>query len=458
MVPMTMRRLALTSLLLCALLAPAAAANPNQDVTFEAPRDLMNPGTRPAALDELDKMGVKSLRIVLTWRDVAPGGQSADKPNFEATDPKAYNWGEYDNVIESARDRGWKITLTISGPVPKWATAAKRDNLTRPSASAYAAFVQAVGKHYGSQVNTWAIWNEPNQPQFLRPQFSRGKAASPAIYRSLYQAGVRGLQKAGQGDETILLGETSPRGTGRVVAPLTFLRETLCLDGKYRKRSKCGALKASGYAHHAYTTSQGPFFKPEGKNDVTIGVLSRLTTALDKAQRAGALTKKLPVYLTEFGVQSFPDTQSGVTLQQQVEFRAMSERIAYDNRRVVAFSQYLLTDSDPTGPKQYGGFESGLKFSDGRAKPSLAAFPLTLSARRTGKSSQVSLWGVARPTVGQTTVTITYTDGGGSVRTLKNVQTNAKGYFKTTAAFKKGRKWNITWLGKSGTPVRAIQR
>ena len=53
-------------------------------------------------------------------------------------------------------------------------------------------------------------------------------------------------------------------------------------------------MQAAGYAHHAYTTGQGPTFKPSQPNDVTIGVLSRLTTALDRAAKAGAITAHLP--------------------------------------------------------------------------------------------------------------------------------------------------------------------
>ena len=40
----------------------------------------------------------------------------------------------------------------------------------------------------------WSIWNEPNQPQFLAPQYERGKPVSPKLYRKLYQAAVRGLR------------------------------------------------------------------------------------------------------------------------------------------------------------------------------------------------------------------------------------------------------------------------
>jgi hypothetical protein len=472
----SVHRLLPITLLLTLLIAAPAGASRSQSLTFEAPRDLMNPGTRPAALQEMESLGVHSLRVILTWSDVAPAPDSATAPNIEPTNPDAYNWGEYDPLLAAAKARNWPVLLTISGPVPKWATKAKLDNLTRPSATAFAAFATAVGRKYGAQVNTWAIWNEPNQPQFLRPQFGNGgKAISPGIYRSLYKAGVRGLTKAGQGQDRILLGETSPRGTGRVVAPLRFLRGALCLSPTYKKRKSCGALAAGGYAHHAYTTRQGPFFKPANRDDVTIGVLGRLTTALDRARKARALTKKLPIYLTEFGIQSTPDTQSGVSLAKQVEYRAIAERIAYDNKRVTSFSQYLLRDSDPTGPKQYGGFESGLRFADGRPKPSLPAFRLPLAVERRG--SKVSIWGLVRPAApaplaglgpvtpitgpntGITTVTIVYADRGSSkFKTLRTVKTDSRGYFTFSSAYRAGRRWNVRWTSLAGTPVGAYRK
>jgi hypothetical protein len=450
-------RLLPLTILLCLLLSAPASASRTQGLTFEAPRDLMNPVTRPAALAELQSLGVRSLRVILGWSAVAPGANDPVKPAFEPTDPNAYNWGEYDAVLAAAKDRGWPVLLTISGPVPKWATASKLDNLTRPSPAAFAAFTTAVGRKYGAQVNLWAIWNEPNQPQFLRPQFAGGgKAASPRIYRELYRAGVRGLQKAGQGNDKILLGETSPRGTSRVVAPLTFLRGVLCLNNSYKKVGKCGALSASGYAHHAYTTRQGPFFKPP-PNDVTIGVLSRLTKALDRATAAGALTTRLPLHLTEFGIQSTPDTIQGVSLAKQVEYRAIAERIASENPRVVSFSQYLLRDSDPTGPKEYGGFESGLRFADGRPKPSLPAFRLPIAVRRIG--SKASIWGLVRPATGVTSATITYANKGSSrFLPLRTVQTNALGYFSLQTSWRAGRRWNVTWQDQTGSPVGSYTR
>ena len=255
-------------------------------------------------------------------------------------------------------------------------------------------------------MSTWSIWNEPNQPQFLKPQYKSGKPASPKLYRKLYQAAYAGLRATPENaSDTILIGETSPRGNENVVHPLAFLRGMLCLDSKYRKSKSCGELDADGYAHHAYTTSAGPRFKPSNKDDVTIGVLSRLTTALDKAADAGALPKHLPVYLTEFGIQSTPDKISGVSLAKQAAYMAISEHIAYVNPRVAAFSQYLLSDDPPRSEGyKYGGFESGLRSADGKTKPAYEGFRLPLAVEVYGTSDV--LWGLVRPQRAVSKVTI----------------------------------------------------
>jgi len=455
---MPMLRLLLATCATCLLLAVPASAAPTQSLTFEAPRNLEDAAKRPAAFNELATIGVHQLRVIVLWSKVAPGPDSAQKPDFDATNPAEYDWSRYDPILAEAAQRGWQVLITISGPVPKWATAAKRDNVTRPSPEAFGDFATAVGRKYGAQVNTWSIWNEPNQWQFLRPQFADGgKPTSPGIYRKLYLAAVAGLGRAGQGSDTILIAETSPRGTSRVVSPLVFLRKMLCLNAHYHKRSGCAMLTPSGYAHHAYTTRQGPYFVPHSSNDVTLGVLSRLERAIDKAARAKALPPRLPIYLTEFGIQSLPDRQSGVSLTNQVKFRSMAERIAYEDPRVVSFSQYLLTDSEPTGKHEYGGFESGLRFANGKPKPSLASFPLPIAVKRQGR--KVSIWGLARPAGGRTTVTITYANRGRrAFRALRTVQTDIRGYFRLSASYRKGRRWSVEWQGRKSYPVTAYEK
>src|SRR4051812_1601323 len=333
--------------LLTALLASPALASSSEMVTFEGSRDLLEDATWQSTLDEIDALGARGLRVILYWNDVAPSPNSANRPSFDATDPAAYpGFGKYDRLLEAAHAKGMKVVLTLSGPVPKWATAARKDNLTRPRASEFEKFAAAVGKRYENLVSWWTIWNEPNHPDFLLPQYSpKGhKPLSPGIYRQLFLSGWRGLRST-VGDPYLLMGETAPRGTGKVVAPLTFLRGALCLNSRYVKQRTCSNLPADGYAHHAYSTRQGPFFKPPGRNDVTIGVLGRLTSALDRAAASGAIKRGMGIYLTEFGVQSYPDKLLGVPLGQQAEFRSISEQIAWRNTRVRMFSQYLMRDS-----------------------------------------------------------------------------------------------------------------
>lgn len=454
-----MRRLRTTTLLIAMLAAaacalPAAAqASHDQTTYFEAPRDLLDPAQRPAALSTISSLGVHALRLVLYWDAVAPNANSRRRGRFDQTSPAAYHWGQYDAVVDAAQARGWRVLLTVSGPVPRWATSGRRDHVTRPSPRYFQAFMTAVGRHFAGRVQTYSIWNEPNHPQFLDPQYGRGhRPVSPGIYRGLLLAGIRGLKAAGQGSVPVLMGETAPRGTGHDVAPLTFLRGALCLNGSYHRRRGCGRVDIAGYAHHAYTTIQGPFFVPPGRNDVTIGVLGRLARALDRAAAAGAIPRRTPIWLTEFGIQSVPDPFVGVSLMRQNEYRAISEKIAWRNPRVASFSQYLLRDDLPIPhvPRilRYGGFESGLETSSGVVKPSLSGFRLPLVARAGRRT--ISLWGLVRPASGPTTVQIQLNDGNGW-RDGGSAQTDALGYWSATAPARVGRRWRVVWTAPDGT-------
>ena len=134
---------------------------------------------------------------------------------------------------------------------------------------------------------------------------------------------------------------------------------------------------------------------------MTIGVLSRLSRALDLAADAHAIPAGVPIYLTEFGVQSKPNQYLGVPAAQQAEYDAIAEHIAYSNPRVAAFSQYLLND-DPLGgapgSSVHGGsvgFQTGLEYQNGQRKPLYYGWPVPLTV--TKERHGVSLWGLVRP-------------------------------------------------------------
>ena len=439
----------------CAVMPAAAMASASQVMTFEAP-EVLDDGARDRTLDEIRAFGVTSLRTLVYWKSTAPSPDSRTRPDFDASDPAAYpagTWDRYDRLLDAAAARGIDVRLTPTGGAPRWATRGRRDNLTEPSPAEFGRFVTALGRRYRDRVSVWSIWNEPNQPQFLLPQFKRGRAFSPGHYRRLFAAAQSALRATGNGQDTILLGETSPRGNANIVAPLAFLRGTLCLDRRYRRARSCSRLDVDGWAHHAYTTSAGPSFVPPKRDDVTIGVLSRLVRALDRAARARAIPARLGVHLTEFGVQSRPDRIIGVPQSVQPVYMAIAERIAYRNPRVRAFSQYLMRDDQPRPSRlgRYSGFESGLRDARGRQKPAYDAFPLPLVADRRG--SRVSLWGRVRPAVGPTTVTVEYDDGGSRWRVLAQRSTDRRGTWQLSSRARGGRRYRVRWTPPGGASL-----
>jgi hypothetical protein len=469
-------RTLLLTLLASSLLAGSAGAGQalashGQATYFEASSELLDPITRPHAIEQLQHLGVHALRVELYWEEVAPGRESATRPNFEATNPASYNWGQYDPLLAEAQRLHWKVLLTVTSPVPRWATSNRKEPyITRPDYQDFQEFMTAVGLHYGSEVSLFSIWNEPNHPAFLMPQWnSNGTPASPRIYRGLYQAGYAGLRAAGIAHPRVLFGETAPAGYDSVksllrsekskallhpVAPLAFMREALCLNARYKKSGSCSELQMSGYAHHAYTKAVSPYWVPSEPDEVTIGVLSRLSHALDLAARAHAIPAGVPIYLTEFGVQSLPNKELGLPVAQQAEYDAIAEHIAYSNPRVAAFSQYLLKD-DPLGGAPgasvhggYIGFQTGLEYVNEKPKPLYYGWPIPLTV--TKLHSGVSLWGLVRPATGATKVTVLIRlKGSKRYRTLRSVATNSLGYWSFNSSTK-GEYWRVRWTSPAG--------
>jgi hypothetical protein len=471
-----MRRLS-CALAVCLALAcgygSVASASHTQGVFFEAPSQLLNPVTRPSAIATLQHIGVTALRIELNWHSVAPAPNSTNRPAMDTREPASYNWGEYDPLIEEAHRLGWRVLLTVTSPVPLWATANPRLHslVTRPSSRQFEEFMTAVGRHYGNEVSLFGIWNEPNHHEFLEPQFNPdGTPASPRIYRSLYQAGYAGLLAGGITHPAVLIGETAPEGESHVrgkvrpgaahnLAPLTFLREALCLNSGYHRAGGCSELQTSGWAIHPYPNQAGPLYTPYNPESVTIGSIGRLTRALDLAGRAHALPGRLPVFITEFGIMSKPNRYQGVPVAQQAEYDAIAERIAYSNPRVASFAQYLLKD-DPMPPRgtRRVAFQTGLEYANGLPKPLLSGFPVPLTVTRHGHS--YALWGYVRLAGASTTLTVEVQRQGSSHFTvLANVTTNSRGYW-TLGSSEQASHWRVRWVSPlgityPGPPIRA---
>src|SRR5580693_8055620 len=205
-------------------------------------------------------------------------------------------------------------------------------------------------------------------------------------------------------------------------------------------------LPAYGFADHAYTVGT-PFYRPSEPDDVTIGVLSRLSSALDKAAAAHAIPARIPIYVTEFGIQSVPNAL-GVSAAKQAEYDAIAERIAYENPRVAAFSQYLLKDDPISGSEPDASFQTGLEYYNGTAKPLYYGWPIPLTV--TKDRHGVALWGLVRPASAATKVTVlVQSKGAKRFHTLRTVTTDSLGYWSFDSSTP-GQLWRVLWTSPAG--------
>ena len=467
-------------LAIAAFAAAPAHASKTQESIFQDDRALIFSGDakRQAILDEIKALGATTVHSLVFWNSIAPDPNSKTKPaGFDGSDPNAYPagaWDQYDALVKEATARGLQVLLS---PVesPAWAGGCGNINLRhhcRPDPTEFGAFVAALGKRYSGsfdglpRVSRWSIWNEPNQSNWLYPQREKVHGhiipTAAVIYRNLFRSATAALQATGHGGDQILLAESAPLGrtTGslpkRFLTPVQLYQGIFCLDsrgrklrGRIAKDTGCSGsyakLAATGIAHHPYNRggSQPPLSRPAA-GEITISTLSRLKSVLAQGARAHRIAPNLPIYLTEFGFQTDPpDTIFGVSLARQALWLNQSDYIAYRDPRVKAVAQYELFDEPDLDV-----FQTGLRFNNGKDKPSLAAYRLPIWVTRHG--SGVRVWGQVRPADG-TPQQVVIQNGNRSFKDVQTVTTTADGYFQVNVARQPGPKWRLAWKSPDGT-------
>ena len=438
--------------------APADAAPGQEAILQDDPRITFedSPARLERTLATAKALGFDRIRVSAFWSLFGPDPTSEDRPDFDEdpTDPDAYSaaaWRRYDRIVKLARKHDLGVLLNVSGPAPNWAAAPKgagfnKNRVVNPNVAAFREWMHAVGRRYSGsypdpeargttlpRVTHWSVWNEPNFPSWLFPQWRRrgGRlvAASPTRYRRLVGAAWDGLRATGHGDDTFLLGETAPggeRNLKRGVQPLLFLRELYCLNRRYRPyrgraarlrgcpatprqrakfvRDHPGLFEVDGFAHHPYNRYFRPTWRHPDRDSVTMGDLPRLTRALDRVLARWGSDAKVQVWLTEHGYQTDPpDPTARVSPFRAGLYIAQADFMAYRNPRVASTAQFLLFDDAPRRryPRRkrriyWGTWQSGLFTERGRAKPVLDffRFPIAVTGRR-GRS--VRVWGHYRP-------------------------------------------------------------
>jgi hypothetical protein len=331
---------------------------------------------RDKAYKHARQLGVTRLRVNLLW------AYTMNSDVYTARRKPAriqYFFNQIDQVVDQAAQNGIRVHLSLSGPAPRWARPKPsiKQAWYKPNTGEFGKWAGIVAKHFKGRVDRYSIWNEPNWRTWLGPLKSQ-----PALYRSLYVKGYAAIKKADPRAK-VLIGETAPTARrGSSTAPLEFLRKVACVNTKYKRTAHCPKLKADGYAHHPYDFAHAPNFKYPGDDNVTLGTLSRLTKALDKLRKSGALRTpsggRMPVYLTEYGY--FATGHRALKSKTRVRYLQQAYSIALKNSRVKSQLQYLLVSPPRNSSSAF--FNLALLSTSGKKYPQFNGLQRWFKANR----------------------------------------------------------------------------
>jgi hypothetical protein len=328
------------------------------------------------AFDYAKSLGVTRIRVNLLWVYTMPKSQYNRRSKPATIN---YNFSQFDRLIDRAAANGIRVHLSLTGPAPRWANAKKaapKQAWYKPNAAEFGKFAAVAAGHFKGRVDRYSVWNEPNWKTWLGPLKS-----GPALYRSLYSRAYAAIKKADPRAK-VLIGETSPYARpGMSTAPLAFLRKVTCVNTSYRRVRNCTKLKADGYAHHPYDFRHAPNYLYPGTDNVTIGTLSRLTRALDRLRRSGALRTprggRMPLYLTEYGY--FATGKRSLPTKTRSRYLKQAYSLALRNGRVKSQLQYLML----VLPRGSGStFNTGLVSRTGKRLPQYNALRSWYRANR----------------------------------------------------------------------------
>jgi hypothetical protein len=286
--------------------------------------------------------GATVVRIPVDWRHTVVAEPEA---GFRASDPgaAAYRFARLDASVRDAVAAGLSPLLVVVH-APAFAEAPGRwpyayPGSWAPSPLALEEFAAALSARYdGSfpdpqnparplpRVRLFQAWNEPNLARFLEPQWvaDRGhwRAFSPLLYRQLLNGFYAGVKSVMHSDVVLAAGiapNGEPEGVGRM-APVTFLRELLCL-GSTGRRAGPGCADPPHLDVLAFhpLSFRDPDLPASSSLDVAISDLAKVTQLLRRAERLHTVLPDgaKPLWVTELNWESAPESPGGVpaTLQ-----------------------------------------------------------------------------------------------------------------------------------------------
>lgn len=477
-----------------------------------------------ASMQRIRALGIDRVRLTANWSVLTRDGDARLRPkSFDAADPAAYEqarWRGLDQAVALARESGLQVLVDIGFWAPRWATTDGPGGRARENvrAGAYADFAVAVAERYSGRfvpepdvtapeppsqdqsfldallggrkppvpppprpgpldrVDQFALWNEPNHPGLLLPQwlgFGRdAKAASPIIYGRMLRAAYPAAKRV-RPDATFLIGNTSSTGDiGRsAVPPLRFIRELACVGRALRplRTSECEnftQVPGDGWAHHPYNLNQRPDTRSPrtAPDDVWLGDLPRLSRLLRRLTASGRFAPALRrIHLTEFGFETRKiGSRPRVSFPDQGRWLTWAEYISDRVPGVVSFAQFLLRDQPPAPvrvgdsfDRPYGQYYTGLLTTAGADKPAAKSFTAGLFADRRRNGTDL-LWARLRLGAGPREVTIERRRRDGRWVALRTVSVDGQESFTRVVRARPGARYRLRWTLPDGSSTTGL--
>ena len=507
---------------------PAAPAQAALETLVQDDASLLHRPTEQVrtSMQKLRSLGVDRVRLTANWSVLTREADAEVKPlDFDARDPAAYEqarWLRLDEAVRLAQETGLTVMIDVGHWAPHWAATDEPGPRARTNIDpqAFADFAVAVARRYSGRwepfpvvvpsappsqdgtlldgvlggrpaapapvavpagplpaVDEFVLWNEPNHPSLLLPQWTgspeRPHPASPAIYARMVRAAYPAA-KAIRPDADFLLGNTSsdggqpPLGS---VAPLLFIREMACVDSDLRplRRAACKNFKplpGDGWAHHPYPRQVRPddTGRAARTDNVRIGNLDRLSTLLRRLAEIGHISQRLRrIHITEFGYETsrIPGRPT-VSQATQARWLTWAEYLSSKVPGVVTFAQFLLRDLPP-GPvrvstsqrRGFGEYYTGLQTADGKDKLAAKSFTAGLFAQKLTER-RVLLWGRLRLGAGAKAITIQRRRNDGAWRKLASLTVDGQDSFSLRTKYVRGARYRLRWPRADGTRATGL--
>jgi hypothetical protein len=317
------------------------------------------------------------------------------KPGTRA--PSAQDRQTLGNVVKAAEAQNMDVFVFVwhglSGATPR----------TVPARRNFAAYAAALARDF-PKIKHFVVGNEPNLNTFWLPQFGPdGRDVAASGYLDMLARTYDAL-KAVSPDIQVIGGALAPRGSDRAGtkrdthSPTKFIQD---LGAAYRAGHRDKPVM-DAFAIHPYmrTSKLPPTDLHAASSTITIADYPKLVALLARAF-AGTAQRgdDLPVYYTEFGVQTVvpaahrgaytdlesPSAIDAVTPETQARYYREALELAACQPTVRGLFVFHTFDEP-----DLAGWQSGLFYADEKPKPSLPAFRKAATEARNARLTHCS--------------------------------------------------------------------